>query len=150
MIEGNDCMEEWIMTEYWMTVKEGIMVNEGRNEQWMTVKEGNMMNEGKNENEWILTSCWLTVKEGDMNDEWRKKCEGRKNDERRNCKWRNGYLPRTVMTVGMNDECRNEWKWMMLKERMITYLERNECKGRIMKEWTRKEWKERKNNWRKE
>ena len=36
------------------TVKEVIMVNEGRNEQWMTVKEGNMMNEGKNENEWMI------------------------------------------------------------------------------------------------
>ena len=36
------------------TVKEVIMVKEGRNEQLMTVKEGNMMNEGKNENERMI------------------------------------------------------------------------------------------------
>ena len=104
-------------------MKEGMTGKEG-----MTIKEGNMMNEGKNENEWMMNEYlpradWLLRKK--MNDEWRKECEGRKNDERRNCKWRNEYLPRTVMTVGMNDECRNEWKWMMLKE----WMKKNDVKG---------------------
>ena len=53
-------MSQW----YWITVKEGIMVNEGRNEQWMNVKEGIMRNEGRNE---YLPNTdkmrWITMKE---------------------------------------------------------------------------------------
>ena len=57
----------------------------------------------------------MTNKEGKMMDDWKGRNEWRTDE----------YLPRAVMNIEMNDECRNECE-KMLKERMITDLVWNE------------------------
>ena len=88
MIEGDN---EYLPN----TVKERRILNT----YLVLLKKEWKINEGRN------------VKDCMMNERWMKDGEYLPNIE-----WRNEYLPRTVMTVGMKDECRNESKKYVKEE----------------------------------